>query len=80
VCSDFFFYKVDTVCGISYRKQIVLKFEEHRFGVAQAVSELATLFPEVSNIYSVWVIDVGYTVPLTLAHMLAHMLAIKKSC
>jgi len=50
VCLDFFFYKVDTVCGISYRKQIVLKFEEHTFGVAQALSELATLFPEVSII------------------------------
>ena len=30
------------------RNQIVLKFEEYTFGVAQAVSELATLFPEVS--------------------------------
>jgi len=32
----------------SYRTQLVSKFEEHTVGVAQAVSELATLFPEVS--------------------------------
>ena len=29
------------------RDRLVLKFEEHTTGVAQAVSELATLFPEV---------------------------------
>ena len=30
------------------RDRLILKFEEHTTGVAQAVSELATLFPEVS--------------------------------
>lgn len=33
---------------ILYRAQLEVKFEEHTTGVAQAVSELATLFPEVS--------------------------------
>jgi len=39
-------------CIVLCRKQIVLKFEEYTFGVAQAVSELAPLFPKVSDYLS----------------------------
>lgn len=41
------------------RALLVLKFEEHTTGVAQAVSELATLFPEVSRLCT-WGIPILY--------------------